>query len=90
MTELNQKTGKRRYLQIAEILIEQFRVGLIREGGKLEAERDLAATHSVSRTTIREALLALEVMDYVEIVVGAGDFILQRRNWKTKEIRKNK
>ena len=88
MTELNKKTGKRRYLQIAEILIEQFRVGLIREGGKLEAERDLAGTHSVSRTTIREALLALEVMGYVEIVVGAGVFLLPRRNWKSNDVRK--
>tara|TARA_B110001450_G_scaffold253323_1_gene276562 strand:- start:10272 stop:11018 length:747 start_codon:yes stop_codon:yes gene_type:complete len=83
MTAFVTKNSARRYLQIAEALIEQVSDGTYGEGDKLEAERDLAAKHSVSRTTIREALLALEIMGYVEIQVGAGVFVLPRRNWKS-------
>ncbi len=75
------KNGTRRYLQIAEALAGQMSDGTYKEGDKLKAERELAAMYSVSRTTIREALLALEIMGYVEIQVGAGVFVLPRRSW---------
>lgn len=76
------KNSTRRYLQIAESLAEQVSCGTYREGDKLKTERELAAIYSVSRTTIREALLALEIKGYVEIKVGAGVFVMPRRNWK--------
>lgn len=77
------KNSTRRYLQIAEALADEISNGAYREGDKLKTERDLALEHSVSRTTIREALLALEIMGYVEIRVSAGVFVLARRNWKS-------
>lgn len=83
MAVFGAKNSTRRYLQIAEALAEAISDGTYKEGEKLKAERELASEHSVSRTTIREALLALEIMGYVEIQVGAGVYILPRRNWKS-------
>lgn len=68
--------GGRRYLQIAQDLADQITAGVHDIGGKLPPERELAAQLKVSRTTVREALLALELMRFVEIRVGSGVFVL--------------
>lgn len=75
------QNSKRRYLQIAESLVETIKGGTCQEGSRLRTERELAEEYSVSRTTIREALLALEIKGYVKIQVGAGVFVLPQRNW---------
>jgi DNA-binding FadR family transcriptional regulator len=68
----------RRYVTIAEALADQIVSGVYRPGHRLPAERDLAAEFSVSRTTVREALLALELSRYVEIRTGSGVFVTKR------------
>jgi DNA-binding FadR family transcriptional regulator len=45
----------------------------------LPSERELAAQLGVSRPSVREALIALEVAGKVEVRVGAGIFVAQRR-----------
>ena len=60
--------GPRLYQQVAEKLVtlietEQYTVGM-----RLPAERDLAAMFTVSRPTIREAVIALELEGYVEVL----------------------
>lgn len=65
----------RLYRQIAgqiEALIEQ---GEFRAGGKLPAERELACLLGVSRTSVREAIISLEIAGLVEVRVGTGIFV---------------
>jgi DNA-binding FadR family transcriptional regulator len=66
----------RRYLQIAQDLADQINSGAYKTGDRLPPERELATQLQVSRTTVREALLALEIMRFVEIRVGSGVFVL--------------
>jgi len=68
--------GERRYLSIARDLARQIDAGDPAPGERLPPERELATRLAVSRTTVREAVLALELMRYVEIRVGAGVFVL--------------
>jgi DNA-binding FadR family transcriptional regulator len=69
----------RLYRQIAEQLSELIASGEFREGERLPSERDLAAQLGVSRPSVREALIALEVAGKVEVRVGAGIFVATRR-----------
>ena len=68
--------GERRYLEIAQQLADQINAGHYATGEKLPPERDLSGQLGVSRTTVREALLALEIMRFIEIRVGAGVYVL--------------
>lgn len=76
MNKLDLPSGGRRYLQIAQDLAERINRGDFATGDKLPPERELASQLQVSRTTVREALLALEIMRYVEIRVGSGVVVL--------------
>jgi len=76
MSPLDLPAGGRRYLRIAQQLAEDIAAGRFRAGERLPPERDLATSLGVSRTTVREALLALELMQHIEIRVGAGVFVL--------------
>jgi GntR family transcriptional regulator len=53
-------------------LLEQIQHGLLRPGERLGAERDLAQTLGVSRSTVRQALAALESAGAVRRVPGRG------------------
>lgn len=68
--------GERRYLKIAGDLAARITAGEFHSGDRLPPERELASSLEVSRTTVREALLALELMRFVEIRIGAGVFVL--------------
>ena len=67
----------RLYRQIADLLSERIDQGLFPIGTLLPAERDLAQQLGVSRTSVREALIALEVGGKVSIRVGHGVQILE-------------
>jgi DNA-binding FadR family transcriptional regulator len=76
MSPLDLPTGSRRYLQIARQLAVDIESGRYTAGERLPPERELAQMIDVSRTTVREALLALEIMRFIEIKVGAGVYVL--------------
>ena len=59
-----------------EALIDQ---GIYPEGSRLPAERELAETYNVSRPTIREAIIALEVRERVEVKTGSGVYVLHQK-----------
>jgi DNA-binding FadR family transcriptional regulator len=67
----------RLYRQIAALLGEKIDKGAFPIGTLLPAERDLAQQFGVSRSTVREALIALEVAGKVSIRVGRGVQILE-------------
>ncbi|WP_308909152.1 FadR/GntR family transcriptional regulator [Pseudokordiimonas caeni] len=65
----------RLYQQVAEKLIEMIESGEYDVGSRLPAERELAAMFSVSRPTIREAVIALELENFVEVRTGSGVYV---------------
>jgi DNA-binding FadR family transcriptional regulator len=53
-------TTRRIYQDIARTISEEITSGTLRDGQLLPSERDLAERYGASRTTVREALLALQ------------------------------
>src|SRR5207253_5925115 len=73
---------QRLYRQIAEQLRVLMTKGEFQPGARLPAERDLAKQMGVSRPSVREALIALEVEGWVEVRTGSGVFVLERGHKK--------
>jgi DNA-binding FadR family transcriptional regulator len=69
---------QRLYRQIAEQLRSLITAGEFPPGSRLPAERDLANQLGVSRPSVREALIALEVEGWVEVRGGSGVYVLDR------------
>ena len=69
---------QRLYRQIAEQLRVLIRQGEFAPGTRLPAERDLARQLGVSRPSVREALIALEVEGWVEVRSGSGVYAQDR------------
>ena len=63
---------RRLYLQIADQVRSLIAAGEFPPGSRLPAERELAKRFGVSRPTLREALIALEVEGYVDVRPGSG------------------
>ena len=71
--------NRRLYRQIADQLAGLIERGEFRPGERLPPERDLAKQLGVSRPSVREALIALEVGGLVEVRIGSGVYVLERR-----------
>ena len=69
---------QRLYRQIAGQLRELIGNGEFATGQRLPAERDLARQLGVSRPSVREALIALEVEGWVEVRSGSGVYAMAR------------
>ena len=69
---------QRLYRQIAGQLRVLIGKGEFAIGARLPAERDLARQLGVSRPSVREALIAMEVEGWVEIRTGSGVYVLDR------------
>ena len=67
----------RLYQFLARKLIAMIASGQYAVGDRLPAERDLAIEHDVSRPTVREAIIALEVQGLVEVRVGSGAYVVR-------------
>ena len=67
--------SSRLYRQIAEQLRGLITGGEFGTGERLPAERDLARQLGVSRPSVREALIALEVEGWVEVRIGSGIYV---------------
>lgn len=69
---------QRLYRQIADQLRALIAKGEFAVGARLSAERDLAKQLGVSRPSVREALIALEVEGWVEVRTGSGVYVQDR------------
>lgn len=67
----------RLYRVIADQIAGKIRNGEFPVGGRLPSERELAEQLRVSRASVREALIALELEGYVSVRVGTGVFVLR-------------
>ncbi|MBK0394549.1 FadR/GntR family transcriptional regulator [Ramlibacter algicola] len=70
--------SQRLYRQIAEQVRALIAGGEFAAGSRLPAERDLARHLGVSRPSVREALIALEVEGLVEVRLGSGIYVRTR------------
>jgi len=67
--------NKRLYRRIVERLADMIQGGQLAEGQQLPSERELAAGLQVSRMSLREALVVLEMMGLIETRHGQGRFV---------------
>lgn len=70
--------NRRLYRQIADQISRLIVSGEYASGQRLPPERLLAEQLSVSRPTVREALIALEVEGWVDIRGGTGVYVVER------------
>ena len=68
--------NRRLYRQIADQIAALIESGEYGIGERLPPERDLAKQLGVSRPSVREALIALEVEGFVEVRVGSGVYVM--------------
>jgi GntR family transcriptional regulator, uxu operon transcriptional repressor len=67
--------SERLYQKISSLLIGLIDDGTYEPGQALPAERDLARQLGVGRSSVREALIAMEIAGRVEIRTGTGVFV---------------
>lgn len=68
---------ERLYRQIANVIMAGITRGDFAAGGLLPPERELAKQLGVSRSSVREALIALEMTGWVDIRTGNGVYVAQ-------------
>lgn len=76
--DTRQPSSKRLYEQVADKLSEKIALGAYLIGERLPSERDLASAFGVSRPTVREAVIALELDGLVEVKTGSGVYVTAR------------
>jgi DNA-binding FadR family transcriptional regulator len=70
--------SRRLYQKLAHTLSAAIQSGTYKVGDRLPAERDLAVEYDVSRPTVREAIIALEVQGLVEVRIGSGAYVKRK------------
>jgi GntR family transcriptional repressor for pyruvate dehydrogenase complex len=66
---------KRIYEEVVDMIVQRIRSGTLAVGQRFPPERVLAEEMGVSRTSLREALRALESMGYIYSVPGGGNYV---------------
>lgn len=69
---------RRLYRQVAEQIRVLVETGELKPGSRLPPERELAERFCVSRPTVREALIVLEVEGHIQIRMGSGVYVSNR------------
>lgn len=65
----------RLYEEVVQQITSKIESGVLKPGDRLPTERDLVVQLGVSRTSVREALRALELMGMIESKVKEGTFV---------------
>jgi GntR family transcriptional regulator, hexuronate regulon transcriptional repressor len=65
------------YRQVADSIMASIKGGDHKPGSRLPSERDLAVAYKVSRPTVREAMIALEIRGLVEARHGSGIYVTE-------------
>ncbi|MFF1252234.1 FadR/GntR family transcriptional regulator [Pseudarthrobacter sp. NPDC058329] len=75
---LERVTRPRLYEQLVEQILAYIESAKMRPGDLLPAERDLAERLGVSRATLAQALVALEVLGVIDVQHGTGAVLARR------------
>ncbi|MFW8591819.1 FadR/GntR family transcriptional regulator [Glaciecola sp. 2405UD65-10] len=78
--------NRRMFWKIVEKIEALIDSGLYPPGSRLPPERELAESFNVSRPTIREAIIALEVRQRVEVKTSSGVYVLETESEKQNAI----
>lgn len=70
--------AQRLYQQVSRKIADFIASGGFAVGHRLPPERDLAHQFKVSRPTVREALIALEIAGLVEVRTGSGTYVCRQ------------
>lgn len=73
-------TGNKLYQRVAAAISTAIEAGRWSPGTRLPGERDLAEEYKVSRPTIREAMIALEMKGWIEARHGSGLYVTRREH----------
>lgn len=63
------------YRRVIDAIVAQLGAGKFPIGSRLPTERELSESFAVSRATVREAMVALEMMGVVEMRKGSGIYV---------------
>ncbi len=69
---------RRLYRQVADQIRTLIETGELAVGERLPAERELAERFGISRPSVREALIVLELEGLIQIRMGSGVYILRK------------
>ncbi|CAH2906569.1 MAG: Predicted D-glucarate or D-galactorate regulator, GntR family [uncultured Paraburkholderia sp.] len=72
---MKQTEAKRLYQSVATQILALIQQAELAPGARLPPERELANTLGVSRPSLREALIALEIGGQIEIRMGSGVYV---------------
>jgi DNA-binding FadR family transcriptional regulator len=73
-------SNRRLFWSIVDKIEALIDSGMYSPGSRLPPERELAETFKVSRPTVREAIIALEVREKIEVKTGSGVYVLKPAN----------
>ena len=73
---MSKPEASRLYERVAHDVAAKIAEQVYAIGARLPSERDLAQTYAVSRPTIREAMIALELDGLVEVRMGSGVYVI--------------
>jgi GntR family transcriptional repressor for pyruvate dehydrogenase complex len=65
-------------------ILESIKSGQLKPGDKLPPERELTKMFGVGRSTLREAISALVLVGYLEVIQGRGTFL--RKDFQTANL----
>jgi len=85
--ELNFKSGKPVYLQVADQVKAAAASGALRPGEPLPSIRPLAEQLRINRNTVAKAYAELEGQGVIETVAGRGCFLKENNSPFRKEVR---
>lgn len=78
--KVEEKHTQRLYIKVAEQLRSLIDNGYFKVGDRFPAGRALADKLGVSRATIREAMIALEISGFIEIRIGSGAYVTDKKS----------
>jgi GntR family transcriptional regulator len=87
LIQLNFKSGKPVYLQVADQIKAAAASGALRAGEPLPSIRPLAEQLRINRNTVAKAYTELEGQGVIETITGRGCFLKENHSPFRKEIR---
>ena len=80
------ESNERLYVRVARKISDLVNTGQVKPGDRLQSERDLAEMLNVSRPSVREAMIALEVSGLIEVRMGNGIFVTNHKASTNREL----